>query len=1339
MEFDSRANKVDPRGYEAALAALSGLINQRKRADGSNWGDAFALMRSYVKVLDLEGPIDQLSIIHVAGTKGKGSTCAMAESMLRASGHTTGLFTSPHLVDVRERFRLNGEMVSVDTFLKHFWWCYDRCKEAASSPSSPIPMPAYFRFLTLLALRIFTHTQVDVAILEVGIGGRFDATNIVNASLAVSLCRQWAIRSGREKEADAIDQALADKTLPPAYIKGLGCASWPGRCEILQDCPTEPGQAGSAGGQLTFFLDGAHTVESMEVCGEWFSEASRDGGKDGEGDRRGAGERGGEGVGRTNTGEGAAATGAAGAEDTAAAAAGAQGSSQVEAKTPVRVRLCGAIFARTGCIAEQDGLVRPRDPHTLMAQLLRTLERKGLSLHRALFVPSLSSYTALLPSPTSSSPSSAYLPSSDSTGPAPNVTSQSTSSGTDASGTRQSSSLSQSSLVWQLAMQQTWEQLQQQPLHAVNFAAAAANIGAAPAAAPAPAPASAAASAAGSGARSVDSIPASFLVPFVLVLCLSALPFSALVAAQYDGSEGGGDDNSGGGGGGGGYGGVKCDPSSLPDYDYSVKLNDRGLILHWKTVSSTTVNFAAQALAGPVADGWFAVGWSGSSGRMIPGEAVIGNLPGGTMNPYYLGYYSMAEVVPTINFSIGSAGNEAVLTKNADNSTIMKFSRSINDGTVKVLLKGVNYMIWAYSDGSQTLAQHPRSNITLGRTARLTPSPAPHSRPLPFLLPSSSLPPPFVFPSSSSSSLPLPFLLPSSSLPPPFLFPSSSLPPPFLFPSSSLPLPFLLPSSSLPLPFLFPSSSLPPPFHFPSSSLPLPFLFLQLPCRVLPSRGFVPIDYSCPTSANSGSSSSGSSSSHSPSPSPHTLSCAPLPFLVPPVSSLQGIRADRLQLFHVGQRQQQQQQRLSVVSHPLPFPFPLVLPPPLLPHQGIRADRLQLPRIRRQQQQWVILPIPGVGLPALLPRGIQMLHTAQRERVSAVHCGAVRYSYIGVGFSKDGKMTNSDAAIGNVPPGTLANGAAVGPYYMSGHELQSVTPTAMWSVTNTSVTTSNGYTIIKFTRTMGTGYVPINAFGPTTIIWAYSPDGSTTLADHRSNYGSASIDFVKGTVSGGHGSSTAAYIAHGALLSIAFALLMPLAILLARLLLADRPDGAPLNLNRASYIHADANGVAPSPQQQPAKNLRPMGFQLHRGIQVFALVVAVAGMIVIIVQAGSKGLSWTHGQVGLAAVILALVQAIVGFVRPDKTAPNRFMWLVAHCLIGATTIALAWAAMFLGIDLYHTKFMENVTWCYWVCGVCVGVFGVAYLVLVIPDSILSLKGRKDHGDDGKGTGTPAAF
>ncbi|CAI6006913.1 unnamed protein product, partial [Closterium sp. NIES-65] len=193
---------------------------------------------------------------------------------------------------------------------------------------------------------------------RVGLAGRHQQ---VNASLAVSLCRQWAIRSGREEEARAVDEALANKTLPLAYIKGLGGASWPGRCEILQDCPAEPGQAGSAGGQLTFFLDGAHTVESMEVCGEWFSEAS--------GDARGNGKGGGEGVGRTNVGEGAASTAVEGAAAKASAAAApaagvVQGPSKVEAKTPVRVLLFN-------CMPE-------RDPHTLMTQLLRTLERKGM-------------------------------------------------------------------------------------------------------------------------------------------------------------------------------------------------------------------------------------------------------------------------------------------------------------------------------------------------------------------------------------------------------------------------------------------------------------------------------------------------------------------------------------------------------------------------------------------------------------------------------------------------------------------------------------------------------------------------------------------------------------------------------------------------------------------------------------------------------------------------------------------------------------------------------------------------------------------------------------------------
>lgn len=91
--------------------------------------------------------LSRLSVVHVAGTKGKGSTCAMVESVLRASGRRTGLFTSPHLVDVRERVRVDGRAVSRDDFESHFW----RCHDALSRQATPeVGMPGYFRFLTLL-------------------------------------------------------------------------------------------------------------------------------------------------------------------------------------------------------------------------------------------------------------------------------------------------------------------------------------------------------------------------------------------------------------------------------------------------------------------------------------------------------------------------------------------------------------------------------------------------------------------------------------------------------------------------------------------------------------------------------------------------------------------------------------------------------------------------------------------------------------------------------------------------------------------------------------------------------------------------------------------------------------------------------------------------------------------------------------------------------------------------------------------------------------------------------------------------------------------------------------
>jgi len=104
----ARAGAVPAAEYEEALGRLSSLITQKVRAHSGNRGNQWGLMAHYVKILELEEPIARMKVIHVAGTKGKGSTCTFTESILRSCGFHTGLFTSPHLMDVRERFRLDG-------------------------------------------------------------------------------------------------------------------------------------------------------------------------------------------------------------------------------------------------------------------------------------------------------------------------------------------------------------------------------------------------------------------------------------------------------------------------------------------------------------------------------------------------------------------------------------------------------------------------------------------------------------------------------------------------------------------------------------------------------------------------------------------------------------------------------------------------------------------------------------------------------------------------------------------------------------------------------------------------------------------------------------------------------------------------------------------------------------------------------------------------------------------------------------------------------------------------------------------------------------------------------
>ena len=129
-----------------------------------------------LSALDL--PAHDERIIHVAGTNGKGSTCALIDSICRSAGYRTGLFTSPHLVTFRERVQVNGEMISE--------------KEVAAGLTKIRallrdwnPHPTFFEIVTALALDHFLNREVEIVVLETGMGGRLDATNAIQPAVSV--------------------------------------------------------------------------------------------------------------------------------------------------------------------------------------------------------------------------------------------------------------------------------------------------------------------------------------------------------------------------------------------------------------------------------------------------------------------------------------------------------------------------------------------------------------------------------------------------------------------------------------------------------------------------------------------------------------------------------------------------------------------------------------------------------------------------------------------------------------------------------------------------------------------------------------------------------------------------------------------------------------------------------------------------------------------------------------------------------------------------------------------------------------------------------------------------
>jgi dihydrofolate synthase/folylpolyglutamate synthase len=166
--------------YEAAVARMYSLGHELAQTPSHK----FDLAHMRVLLAALEHPERRFPGVLIAGTNGKGSTAATLASILQASGVRTGLYTSPHLVRINERIRINGEDISDDEFaLLHDM--VDRTAERLVGERELPWHPSFFEMLTAIAFEYFARRKVEIAVLEVGMGGRLDATNVIEPLVSV--------------------------------------------------------------------------------------------------------------------------------------------------------------------------------------------------------------------------------------------------------------------------------------------------------------------------------------------------------------------------------------------------------------------------------------------------------------------------------------------------------------------------------------------------------------------------------------------------------------------------------------------------------------------------------------------------------------------------------------------------------------------------------------------------------------------------------------------------------------------------------------------------------------------------------------------------------------------------------------------------------------------------------------------------------------------------------------------------------------------------------------------------------------------------------------------------
>jgi dihydrofolate synthase/folylpolyglutamate synthase len=166
--------------YQTAIARMYALGHELAQTPSHK----FDLAHMRLLLAALNDPQRQFPSVLIAGTNGKGSTAATLASILQASGRRTGLYTSPHLVRINERIRINGEAISDDAFAL-LYDVVDRTAERLVEEGELPWHPSFFEMVTAMAFEYFAQNRIEIAVLEVGMGGRLDATNVVEPLVSV--------------------------------------------------------------------------------------------------------------------------------------------------------------------------------------------------------------------------------------------------------------------------------------------------------------------------------------------------------------------------------------------------------------------------------------------------------------------------------------------------------------------------------------------------------------------------------------------------------------------------------------------------------------------------------------------------------------------------------------------------------------------------------------------------------------------------------------------------------------------------------------------------------------------------------------------------------------------------------------------------------------------------------------------------------------------------------------------------------------------------------------------------------------------------------------------------